>query len=83
MYGGREQWDSDNEMSSNINIADTIMSHKNKLLATLNSTDAISLEELDMMEPENIALYKEWFIKMLKYSDRLQKVIDADFLDAF
>ena len=84
MYGfdkREEDNDSNDDISANISITDTLRRHREKLRTTLFGKDSISLDELQEMDPESLPVYKDWFVKILKHSSRLHQQLDTDFLE--
>ena len=60
-------------------VADEVIKNKMKVQATLQSQDAISIDEL--RQCDNLNPYKDWFVQVLEDMQALQSSIGVDFMD--
>ena len=61
--------------------ADEVIKYRNKVSEVLSHADSISARELKSME--DLTPYRDWFIKLVKYADKLQSTVDSDFIQGF
>ena len=60
-------------------VADEVIKNKMKVQTTLQSQDAISIDEL--RQCDNLNPYKDWFVQVLEDTQALQSSIGVDFMD--
>lgn len=61
--------------------ADEVIKYRTKVADVLNHADSISVNELKTLD--DLSPYRDWFIKLVKYTDKLQSRVDSDFIQGF
>ena len=69
----------ENEIDTN--LAEEVRKYRQKLAQCLVDKQAISIDELDWCE--DLSQYKEWLLKIIKYSQKLKDSVNEDFLKTF
>ena len=62
-------------------MADEIVKYKNKVSGLLGHADSITAKELKTCPDLNV--YKDWFTKLIKATNKLQETVDSDFVQQF
>ena len=62
-------------------IADEVIKYRTKVAGVLNSTEGVTVKELKQIE--DLTPYRDWFIELLKGTEKLQQTIDSDFVQQF
>ena len=62
-------------------IADEVIKYRQKVVNVLESPEAITVRELKTLD--DLTPYREWIIKLVKQTDKLQQTVDSDFVQQF
>ena len=57
---------------------DEVIKYRTKVAETLRHADSVSVSELKSLD--DLSPYRDWFIKLIKYTDKLQSTVDSDFI---
>ena len=61
-----------------VNLTDEVKKYREKLSKCLTDGDSISMEELKN-KSQDLSLHRDWFVKILKYVNKLQDSVNDDF----
>ena len=64
---------------TNPGVADQIRRYKDKVADVLNNSDGITAKELKKCQ--DLSPYRDWFIQLLKYTNKLHQEIDSGLID--
>ena len=59
-------------------LADEVIKYQSKVADILNSPEALSVREIKTCE--DMGPYKDWFIQLVKYTNKLQETVSSDFI---